>query len=142
MNQTPIQHPTEYMQEHFEKGGDIQNFLLVLLGVVALFVILAIVHRIQRGGISATTPNSPLRLFKTTITELGLSVRQRDFLGRVATDINLAHPTMMLLSPTLFDRELDRWWEIRGGMSERARNNARKMANSVRETLFEDSTPD
>ena len=140
MNPTQMEHPTKYIHEHFQKGGDIQNFLLVLFGMAALFVILAIVHRIQRGDRVVTTPNSPMRLFKNTIAELGLTVRQRDFLGRVATEIKLPHPSTMLLSPTLFDRELDRWWKIKGSMSDRAKTNANKMASSVRDTLFDDSS--
>ncbi|MCP4591571.1 MAG: hypothetical protein GY842_12595 [bacterium] len=96
------------VRDHFAHGGGWTGVLAVL-GVLALCVLaLAWVQR-RREAAQHHEPNDPRKLFRTVLTDLGLSPRQRKTLHRVAADLKLEHPTIMLLSPHLFHEHVAAW---------------------------------
>ncbi len=139
MDETRLRHPTEYIHEHFQKGGNIQEVLLVLVGIAIIFALLTVAHRLQRGGTQSATPNSPAKLFKSVVRELELTVRQRDILGKIALQTGMRHPTVILLGPTFFDRQVDRWWGMNSRLIGRTKSRTEQTIASLRMTLFDDA---
>lgn len=138
MNKADMGHPTQYIHEHFEKGGSIQDFLLVIVGIVVLFGVLAVIHRMQRGPVQSSAPNSPAKLFKSIIQELGLTVRQRDVLGKIAFETGMRQPVAILLSPSIFDKQADKWLTMKSGSGGRGKNRTEQLVATLREEVFED----
>lgn len=83
--------------------------LLVLLGLAGVvFVVLALSRRAQRKQ-KPELRNEPIELFKELLNELELSPSQRRVLWRVADDLQIAHPSVLVLCPALYDRHTVTW---------------------------------
>jgi hypothetical protein len=96
------------IRDRFADGGGWGDMALTLLGLAAfvafLFVVFAIQRRIHRKEI-----DNPRKLFRTLMTQLGLTVRQRDLLRRMAGDLRLEHPTILLLGPGAYWSHAEQW---------------------------------
>jgi hypothetical protein len=92
------------VREQFQKGGSIVEVVLV----IALFVALVIgaawwsrrLERRRKPGADVT----PGELFEAVMTTLKLSTPSRKRLREAARAAHLKHPTVLLLSPRVFDR--------------------------------------
>ena len=103
---TPLQ---KAVREHFQKGGSMLAMLLVLLGIAATLALAYWLTRRQRSTIRKAPPNDPRKLFRDLQEKLRLPVPQRNFLNGVALQLHLEHPSVLLLSPVLYDRYVDQW---------------------------------
>ena len=114
------QAPWEAVRDHLRRGGSPSTAMYVLLAVLSLAALLLIVHRLQERGERQPPVSDPRGLFRRVLHDLGLNVVERDLLRRMASDLRLENPTVMLLSPTLFERYVRKWREAleeRGGVS-------------------------
>lgn len=104
-----LQSPFRWAHERFARGGSWSEFGFAVLVLVVLMALLVVVHRIQQRRASDSLENDPAKLFRVMLRRLGLGVLQRDLLRRMARDLELEHPTTLLLSPTIFRRHALRW---------------------------------
>jgi len=85
-----------------EHGADLWWKILGLAFFSALAIaLLVLLNRLQQGRSAAIAPNSGA-LFRQVIKELSLGLPDRIVLTRVAHELKLANPTIMLLTPQLF----------------------------------------
>lgn len=92
------------VRERFQEGGSILSVIAVV-SVIALVLCAAYLlsRRIeQRGAPEANA--SPRRLFKLLLTRLRLGRQERRILLSAARSARLQHPTVLLLSRSMFDR--------------------------------------
>ena len=103
---TPVQRS---VSDHFQKGGSAGTVMGVLL-VLGLVVWLAfyLTGRRQRSQ-SMDRESNHTRLFEELLNALELSATHRHQLELMAGDLDLEHPAVMLLSPTIFDRLVTQW---------------------------------
>lgn len=81
-----------------------------VLLVLALVVWLAFyLTRRQQRSRSMDRESNHTRLFKELLDALELSATHRHQLELMAGDLDLEHPAVILLSPTIFDRLVTQW---------------------------------
>ena len=95
------------VREHFTEGGSLVEVMLLLVGLIALLVLLWSIRRRQEVKHAAATIDDPQRLFGDLLERLELSGAQRRFLLDLAADLQLEHPTTILLSRRAFERHVD-----------------------------------
>jgi hypothetical protein len=100
---------------HFARGGRWSELIAVLLALAGCVLLLALVYRVHHAA-RRREPNHPSRLFRSLSRGLGLSARQRRILRRMAADLGLEHPAVMLLSPQLFREHSAAWARARRGV--------------------------
>ena len=100
------------LRDRFALGGRWGEVISVLLVLAGCVLLLALIHRRQRTA-GRPEPDSPPRLFRTLLKGLGLTAQQRSILRGMATDLRLEHPTVMLLSPKLFQEQTAAWAKTR-----------------------------
>ena len=105
---TPMQSAWRSVHEYFQRGGSPMVILYVFAWGAALILLLFLVHRFQQRH-SRQPIDQPKRLFRSVLTRLELSVQQRDLLRRMARDLELEHPTALLLCPKTFRRQAALW---------------------------------
>ncbi len=97
----------EAVRRHENTPGSLQTELLIILAtlvVIALgLMILAGLQRTKR----QRSPRNPGRLFREVLRPLELSFSERLLLRRVARNLKLNQPTMLLLSPQYFSQSAD-----------------------------------
>ncbi len=97
------------VRDHFQRGGSFRAVLLVLIAIIAAIVIgRELTRRLRRQKLTAPTSH-PRRLFRDMQRKLELTAQQRSILDTVAKDLKMEHPSVMLLSPSLFDRCFQLW---------------------------------
>jgi hypothetical protein len=96
------------IRDRFADGGTWGEMILTLLGLAAFVAFLFVAFGIQR-RVCRKEIDNPRKLFRTLMTQLGLTVRQRDLLRRMAGDLRLAHPTILLLGPGPYWSHAERW---------------------------------
>ncbi len=100
----------EALQRGFNRSGAVAEALLLLCVVAAMLsVVLFVYTRYKRRH--ALDFNDPRKLYRTILQKLDLSVPQRDLLRRMASDLELAHPTSLLLGRSVFESYAGRWLE-------------------------------
>jgi len=104
--------PLDAVRDHLDKGGSPYAPLVLLLAVLAIAGVLLLLHRLEHRKEAKPQANDPKALFAAVLNKLGLSVVQRDLLRRIAFDLRLPHPTMMLLSPELFQNHVRQWRQL------------------------------
>ncbi len=121
------------IQEHFHEGGgsltaDFLRIVGVVLGGMALaYIIFSVINRRRQQD-----TNSPHALFNEVVRQLPLSIPQRDLLRRIAAGLHLTHPTVLLLSPQIFNTYANRWMSS----SRTANRLTRKRIDDVMNILF------
>jgi len=125
----------ESIRDRFEKGGSPYTPLVAVLGILGLAGVLLILQRLQQRSVSKPPLNDPALLFSAVLERAGLNVMQRHLLRRVAADLRLPHPTVMLLSPELFLDHVKRWRRM---LEERGSGTSAstELLHEVAETLF------
>ena len=96
------------IRDRFSAGGSTEGFIVVLLSMAALFVLLYVLSRTLRRWRFRQTDN-PRKLFHEVIRNLPLTIPQRELLRRMARDLGLDHPAVMLLSPQIFRTHANQW---------------------------------
>lgn len=84
-----------------EPGANIGPSLVVLaIAAVALLALLVILNRLQQGK-PLTEAGSSEKLFRHVMKSLGFGMQDRSLLCRVASQLQLPNPVVMLLTPEL-----------------------------------------
>lgn len=106
--------PQRAIRDHFQEGGSIV-LVLAVMSVVAGVVLIAywLTRRQQRRTERHARFNDPQRLFGDLLQGLSLTASQRHLLDTVVRELGLKHPSVILLSPTLFERHVDKWRALR-----------------------------
>ena len=106
---TPIQ---RNVKAYFQEGGSGWTVLGVVI-VVTLVVLLAwwLTRRRDRSVAKARSYHDPMQLYEDLLDRLELPSTHRRVLEVLAGTTRLEHPTVVLLSPTSFDRAIARWRE-------------------------------
>ncbi|MCK4658815.1 MAG: hypothetical protein KAV82_04770 [Phycisphaerae bacterium] len=105
---SPITERIQGIRDHFAGGGSWAEALVVLLVLGTALLVLVLIQRLRHEG-GRGEPDHPIRLFRTLLSRLNLPSRRRRILCRMSSDLDLKHPTMMLLSPQLFREHAATW---------------------------------
>ncbi|HUU85737.1 MAG TPA: hypothetical protein VM243_19755 [Phycisphaerae bacterium] len=108
--QTSSSERLEALRRQFSGGGNWSESFLTLLAFAALFALLLMIHRLQQRR-QRRDINDPWKLYRQLLKHLGLSAPQREVLRRIAADLRLQHPSVLLLGRTIFNRHATRWQE-------------------------------
>ncbi len=107
--------PTQQaVRDQFQHGGSATSVLLVLLAILAVGILVYVLTWFQERVRRAARHHGARKLFRDLLHKANLSEPQRRFLETVARDLRLVHPTKVLLSATLFDEAIQRWYAHRG----------------------------
>jgi hypothetical protein len=123
------------IRDRIAEGGSAVHFLLVLLLFAAGWGALYLYARI-RAHVARRAANHPGRMFREVLSSLALSVPQRDILTRMAHELRLPHPTVLVLSPREFRTHANRWMSV----ARRANTSTRAQVDQLAATLFPEST--
>jgi len=99
------------LQERFARGGSWGGALLALAGLavaIGLVVLLYLAQQKRRRG----DVDNPGKLYRGLLAALELSVPQRDFLWHLARDLQLEHPTVLLLGRGIYQTHTQRWLAV------------------------------
>jgi len=100
------------IQDQFRQGGTLGSVVLTVLGFVAVLAIVFAIDRAMRRARERPEPKRARRLFRDLMVRLQLSVPDCELLRRMADELQLAQPVVLLLCPELF-AELSRRWRER-----------------------------
>ncbi len=136
MNALLMQSPIQAIGDYFARGGDLNEFLVILGVLLVLLCGLVFVQfylRKHRGR----QPDDPRKLFRWVVRRLHLGVIERDLLRRMVAELRLQHPTNLLLSYDLFrDHALRYHAQCRKASGGRADAQA-KTLDALSHTLFD-----
>lgn len=104
----PLSERMEGIRGHFAGGGRWSGVIVVFAALAGCLLVLAVVQHV-RDTVKRREPDHPGRFFRTLLGGLGLTVRQRRILQRMATDLRLEHPAVVLLSRELFREQAAAW---------------------------------
>ena len=110
--------------------GAVLWLVALLAGVLLLLYVVWLLHRWWR----ARQTYNPRALFNQVLRSLSrsLTVPQRDLLQRIGRELNLAHPTVLLLTRDLFITYTNRWMSA----TRRADLNTRQRLDQLAGVLF------
>lgn len=110
MLQTTPPERLEALHRQFSRGAGWDEFVLPLVGFVALVGLLAVLFQLQKRRQQVDVDN-PRKLYRRLVHRLGLSAAQRDLLYRMASDLHLPNPSVLLLERRVFENQARRWRE-------------------------------
>jgi hypothetical protein len=96
------------IRDRFAEGGRWTEVAAVFLLLLSCTLVLSLISRRQHRS-ERPEPERPTRLFRQLLRQLGLTPREQRLLRRMAADLRLAQPTMILLSPKLFSEQAAAW---------------------------------
>lgn len=96
------------VRERLSEGSTSGEIVLTFLGLAAFLLFLYIVFGVQRRH-RRTEVDDSRKLFRSLLTDLGLTVRQRDLLRRIAGDLRLQEPSVLLLAPAIYWSHAQQW---------------------------------
>jgi hypothetical protein len=108
LTQTTSVERLEAIHRHLNREGSGQGMLLTLLGFAAFALLLLVLNRLHTRS-QAADMDRPGRLFRRMAQHLNLSLPQRGLLRRIASDLGLANPTVMLLGRRVFEARVQDW---------------------------------
>lgn len=100
----------EALHERFSRGGSWDELIPPLAGFAALFVVVAVFYSLQRRR-QQVDIDHPQKLYRRLVQRLDLSAAQRDLLHRMAADLGLENPSVLLLGRRIFEAQARRWRE-------------------------------
>ncbi len=108
------------IRDRFATGGSIADFILA---ITLILVALAALYGIMRWGMRRRQGAfyNPRKMFEKTIRALSLRVDQRDLVRKIAKDLRLKHPTVLLLSPQLLNLYGNQWMSATNNATESQR---------------------
>lgn len=125
-----------FMQEHF-KEPDPQapvSMLVAILAVLAVFVVMKLLQRLQNRRQDEASVR-PMALYLRVQSRMGLPLIDRWRLWRLAKATDVANPTALLISASLFDQAVQKYTGGRPGSSRGA------PLTAIRHRLFGPSAP-
>ena len=123
------------VRDYFQRGGSIGVVIVVGLVLVALFVLTYVLTRRQDRQLAPPVPNDPHQLFEDLLRQLPLTDAQRDLLRQVAHDQQLDQPSILLVSPDLFNQHVKQWHKTHAAHSAGPSDPARTLAD-IQAVLF------
>ena len=124
------------VRDYFQQGGSIASALFVLLGIVIiLFTAYYLTHRRQQREESAHRAD-PEGLWGHLLQRLDLTPDQQQWLATVAKELRLTQPTVILLSPVLFQQHLASWQQRKSGPTQVAGSTDREWVAKITDILF------
>ena len=125
------------VREHFVQGGSAGTVLLITIGLCgAVWLAYFLSTRTHQAGAGDFCADAH-KLFRDLMRRLNLAAPQRSWLRRVANDLQLDHPAVILLSRDIFDECVGRWREKNAEASPASSTHGRSpVAVGIRETLF------
>lgn len=124
------------VREHFQQGGSVTTIVFAVIAVLLVIVALYQIFKRRQQTVSRSRVDDPQRLFKDMLHILELPLQERKLLIRVARDLHLEHPSVLLLSGVLFERYFEQWRSEgrRGAVDEGAA--ADGLMPAIRNSLF------
>jgi len=124
------------VREHFQRGGSVATIVMAVIVMVLVTVAAYQIFKRRQQGASRSQVDDPQRLFKDLLHLLELPLQERKLLLRVARDLRLRHPSVLLLSGVLFERYFEQWRSEgrRGAVDESA--TASGLMPAIRKSLF------
>lgn len=100
----------EALHRQFSRGAGWDELALPLVGSVVLVGLLAVLFQLQKRR-QQMDVDDPRKLYRRLVQRLGLSAAQRDLLYRMASDLHLPNPSVLILGRRVFDNQAQRWRE-------------------------------
>jgi hypothetical protein len=114
MQADPLPEFHRALREQFQTGESIWGALLALLAMVAVVALAYTLTEYQRRKAEhAMEYDDPRRLFRDVLGKLNFEPGERQVLTEMTRELRLGNPTAILLSETLFDRQVSKWRESR-----------------------------
>lgn len=108
------QSPWRNVHNYFNDARSLTHLLPILLVIAAIIAVVLLINRVQQRRSAGRLDDDPAKLFRTVIRRLPLTVFQRDLLHRMARDLSLDQPAVMLLGPHLFAEQVRVWIDGQG----------------------------
>lgn len=99
--------------EPVRTGGSFPKVVLVLVGLLGVLVLAYFLGKLQEILRKPMVHNEPLDLYTDLLRRLRLSRPDRRLMRQLARDLGLPHPTVLLISESLFDRYVLQWQKSR-----------------------------
>lgn len=115
------------IQDRLSDGSTLGDIFLTLLGLATFVAFLYIMFGLQR-RLRRTEIDDSRRLFRSALVELGITVRQRDLLRRIAGDLRLPEPAVLLLGSGIYWSHARRWMAEFPSKQPQARAEMEKLA--------------
>ena len=106
MNLSDVQ---KAVREHFNEKGTPTSVVLILLLMVGIVLLTYLLSKYAGNLHLPEKRNRVQPFYQQMLIKLEVTTPQRRWLERLAVDLQLKQPTMILLSPTLFDRHVCEW---------------------------------
>ena len=118
------------IRDRFATGGSttdvMQVLVLLAVGLLLLYLAAILWQHHRRRHI-----NNPRRLFGEVLRQLPLSVAQRDLLRRIARELGLDHPAVLVLSPQVFHSYSNRWMSASCSANQVTRERLDELAQAL-----------
>ena len=106
------------IQENFGNDNSVPRLLTTVAVLAAIPALAAVSYNFLQKRRTAAEVSRPRTLFRRVLRKLPLGRGQRAIARRMARDLHLPNPTILVLSAELFDRHAARWM---GSMSSKRR---------------------
>ena len=118
------------IRDRFATGGStadvMQVLVLLAVGLLLLYLVTVVLQHYRRRQI-----NNPRKLFGEVLCQLPLSVAQRDLLRRIARELGLDHPAVLVLSPQVFRSYSNRWMSASRSANQVTRQRLDELAQAL-----------
>ena len=105
------------IRDRLADGGMASEAALTFLGLAGGLLLLYFVLCLRRRGRRREMDDSQ-GLFHSLLSDLGLTVRQRDLMRRIARDRQLKEPAVLLVAPALYWTYATQWLESATGRTD------------------------
>jgi len=123
------------IRDRFATGGSAQGFFTVLLLIIIAFLTLLLLAMVAR-RLRHRRVYNPKSLFLEVLREVPLTIPQRDLVRRMARELRLEHPTVLLLSPQVYNEYANAWMST----SRNANIATRERIDVIARVLYEEAT--
>lgn len=106
---TDLSEVQKAVRKHFNEEETPLSVLLILLAMVGIVLLTYLLSKYAGNLHLPEKRNRVQPFYQQMLKKLGVTTPQRRWLERLAVDLQLKQPTMILLSPTLFDRHVCEW---------------------------------
>jgi len=118
------------VKDRFSTGGSTGKFVFVVGLLLLMVLLLALISTLLRRWQKRKVYN-PKRLFLDVLRTTPLTVPQRDLVRRIARDLRLPHPAILLLSPRIFTENANAWMSASRNANTHTRDKLSALATSI-----------
>ena len=125
----------KHLQDRFSESDPtvpIRIVIVICLLVIAVFLVWLLAHLQQRRQLPSRP--QPMRMYLRLQRKLRLPLVDTIRMWHLATVVEVEHPTVLLISPTLFDDAAERFCKTSGFLGSRA--DAAGALAAIRKRLF------